>query len=371
MQATYEFWLTSDKGLRLAQLTNILDFTGTRVTNGIARFSAVLPGNFDDALLKPDCMLQVWRSTQNKALKLYRVYILRKWIFEQQGDVERITLAGPDVCDLLRRRVVAGFLGSTSAKKTGKADNLMKAYVRDSLSNSNPPTPTSGTRLWPNLTVEPDTSQGPDVVRDLPFHKLLTTSNNGVLAVLAKASKEAGSEVYFDIEPSVLTSDTISFIFRTKVGQPGIDVSDSVVFDVDNGNLLQPKLEIDHSEEENYIYAVGLGEGNTRKVVQVYDVGRYSTSIWGRCEGYADAQESTAAALGDAGRTVLADGRPKIRFSAIPSDTEGTKFGVHWDYGYKVKAKYRGFAMDCIIRTVTLNVTANVEHIQARLDYTS
>jgi len=51
-------------------------------------------------------------------------------------------------------------------------------------------------------------------------------------------------------------------------------------------------------------------------------------------------------------------------------DTRGTRFGRDWDFGYKVRAKYRGQEFDAIVRAVTISVDENSkEDIQARLEY--
>lgn len=371
MASEYEIWLTTDTGLRLVSLANSPEFTVTKTANDIGRFSLTQPVSFDESLLVRDRLIQVWRSVDGSAPKLFNVYMLRRWIFETSGSSDVVTLAGPDMKDLLRRRIVAAYDESSQAKKTGFADNLMKAYMREAMLDSNPPIPSAGTRVWLRLSVQVDVSAGPTVDRSLPFHKLLTSSGNGVMAVLAKASKELGLEVFYDIVPVEVSTGGILFQFQTKIGQPGEDVTDRVIFGIEFGNMENPKLEFDFSEEENYIYAAGKGETSRRKVVQVYDPSRYTASIWNRCEGASDGrEESTTAALTEAGRSSLSDGKPKIRFTAEPMDTEGTRFGRDWDFGSKVRARYRSIEFDTIIRAVSITVNSSgEERIQARLDY--
>lgn len=369
LMTKYELWLTSDIGARIAHLSTILNMTATRVVNDIGKINLRVPLSFNPNLLAPDRMVQLWRAPDGMPLSLWRVYFIRRWKFEMQGSQDVVTLFGPDSLDLMRRRVVAAYRGSSQAKKSGLADDLMKAYVTDALSDANPPIPSAGTRAWSRLSVASNVGLGPSVSRDLPYHKLLTSSGNGVLSVLSKAAKEAGTEVFFDVIPIAVSGDSITFGFVTAVNQPGLDVSDKVVFDVQRGNMLNPALEYDYSDEENYIYAAGQGEESTRKVAQVYDNTRYGNSIWNRCEGSTDAQESTIAALQSAGRTALSEGRPKIRFTATPVDTKGTRFGEHWDVGYKVRAKFKTIDFATIIRSATINLTPKGETIQTRLDY--
>lgn len=368
MSASYELWLTNDVGKRIAYLSTGLDITATRTLNNAGKLSLNVPLSFDTKLIQPDNMIQVWRAPEGMALKLWRVYLIRGWRYEYRGSVKTVTLKGVDVIDLLRRRIVKGYKGSTDAKKFGPADDVMKAYVTGAISDGGSPAPTAGTRVLDRLTVSGNVSLGPYVIRDLPGHSLYTSSGNGVLPILAKASKEYMKEVLFDLEPFNVTGDNISFLFVTYINYIK-DVSDEVVFDAQRGNMRDPSLEYDYSEEANYIYVQGQGEETNRKITQVYDASRYRLSIWNRCELSVDAQEATASALTSAGATALLEGRPKVTFNATPLDTEGTRFGRDWDVGYRVMAKFEGIDFPSIIRSVTIRLTPKGESIQSRLDY--
>lgn len=372
MAGTYELWLTNDQGVRLSQLDYILGLTATRADDKISWFSLNVPPSFNLNLIKPDNMVQVWRAPQGGRMGLWQVYFLRKWTFATQGSQETILLEGPDIKDLLRRRIVAAYSGTAQASKTDFADDMMKEVVTQSLADGVAPVPTAGTRVWSNLSVAADNGLGPSITKSFPFDYLLTSSGNGVMSVLAKAAREAGTEVWYDIVPNVVSSNSITFQFQTKIGQPGQDVSNRVVFSQDRGNLRDPSLTYDYSEEENYIYAGGQGEGADRNIQQVYDSTRYGASIWARCEGFADARNQGANnSVREAGRAKLEEGRPKINFTATLLDTEGTRFGRDWDYGYKVKTKYKNVEFTSIIRAVSISVDANGEKIEAKAEYQS
>jgi hypothetical protein len=374
LSAFYELWLTTDSGVRLAALDNFVSLSCGRLVNGVGKFSLQMPASFDDTLLTaPDRMLQVWRQPTGGRLGLWRTYFIRRWRFEMRGSDEIVTVGGPDANDLLRRRIVAAYAGSAQASKTDLADDMMKEVVTQAIANGVAPTPTAGTRVWSNLSIAADLGDGPSITQSFPFHYLLTGSNQGVLAILAKAAREAGDEVFFDIVPNVVSSNSITFQFQTFTGQPGQDVTSRVSFDQASGNMQNPSLEYDYEEEENYIYAAGQGEEADRNIQQVYDSVRYGASIWNRCEGFADARnQSTDNGVRESGRAKLEDGRPRIRFTAQPMDTAGTRFGIDWNFGDKAIARYRNREFDCIIRAVVISKDggdAGKEDISARLDY--
>jgi hypothetical protein len=379
MAGKYELWLTDDYGRRIADsqghsyLKQFHALTASRALGEIGRFTLRVPLSFDKSLLKPDRMIQVWRRPTGGRLGLWRIYFLRRWRFISRGGNRTVELAGPCQNELLRRRIVAAYTGSAQAKKSDFADDMMKAFVSEALSDAAAPTPTAGTRAWPSLTVQADLGDGPSIDRSVEFNQLLTTSGGGVLTSIAKASREAGTEVFYDVRPKVLTGSSISFEFHTWTINEVRDVSDSVVFDESAGNMIDTELEYDYSEEQNYIYSAGQGEAADRNVQQVYDEARYSVSQWARCEGYMDAaSESTNAGVIALGRSRLAEGRPKIRFSGTPVDTRGTRFGKDWDIGYRVGAKAEEITFDHLIRAVTLVVDEDGrDEIRTRLEYES
>lgn len=378
MPGTYEFWLTDDFGKRLSDrrgrtlLDNIEFVSATREANAIAYFSMGLPPTFDTSLVKPDRMVQVWRAPEGGRLALWRVYFIRKWKWSTKDSGEEIfTIGGPDTNDLLRRRIVAAYTGSAQADKTDFADDMMKEVVTESLADGVAPVPAAGTRVWNDLSVQADLSNGPTITRAFAFKKLLYPSGAGALPIIAQAAREAGTEIFFDVVPATVSGTSITFEFRTYTGQPGQDVTGlGVLFDQQKGNLSKPFLEFDYTEEENYIYAGGQDTEAAREVQQVSDATRYDASQWNRCEGFADARDQDAAnGVREAGRSALEQGRPRRKFGAVPLDTRGTRFGRDWDFGYKVRTRYRVEEFDSIIRTVTLSLKNGKETIPARLEY--
>ena len=373
MAGQYEIWLTTDQGVRLCPLDTALYWQASRTVNRIGNFQMGLDATFDEQLLKPDRLVQFWRAPTGGRPKLWRVYFLRGWSLQHAGSRERVVLWGPDCNDLLRRRIVAFYAGETeSTYTTTEADDLMKDLVTNSMTDSSPAT-TAGSRAWADLTVAGDLTLGPQLDKGCAWKQLLTEAGGGVLPALAEAAATAGTEVFFDIVTDSISPTSITFQFRTYTDQPGMDVSDRVVFSKEDRNLKDPYIDYDYGSEVNYVYAGGQGEDDERNIQQVYDTDRYLASTWNRCEGFADARnQTTDNAVREAGRQMLDAGRPRIRAGGIPVDTEGTRFGLDWDFGYKVRMKYRRREFDTIVRSVVLRMDGyGEETIQARLEYES
>jgi len=72
----------------------------------------------------------------------------------------------------------------------------------------------------------------------------------------------------------------------------------------------------------------------------------------------------------EVGRWALYYGRPKFTFGGTPLDTAGSRFGIDWDFGDRIPARYRGVNFEILVNAVTLNVDdKGNETISARLDY--
>lgn len=375
--ATYEFWLTDDYGKRITNqrgetvIDNVLWGTFTRVVNEIGSIRLALPPSFDTSIIRIDNMLQVWRAPQGGRLGLWRAYFIRKWRWETTGSAEHLLVTGRDANDLLRRRIVAAYAGELQSSKDDYADDMMKEVVTESLADGVAPTPDAGTRVWADLSIAPDLGDGPAITKAFAFDPLLTKSGGGALAQIADAAREAGTEVFFDVVPKMISPTAITFEFRTYTGQPGQDVSGSVVFDQDRGNLKDPYLEYDATDEANYVYACGGAQETDRVIVQVYRAGRYNLSQWNRCEAsiQAQSQGTDTLMIREAGRSRLADGRPVWRVGGKPLDTQITRFGIDWNWGYKVRQRYRKTEFDAIVRSVVIDISSTGEEtIQARMD---
>lgn len=374
MAGEYEFYLTNDEGTRIAPMLTMLRAEMTITDGKIGSGIFTLPPTFDADLIKPDYIIQPWRKPDGGSRSLLRPFFIRKWKFSTRGAEESIvvTCRGPN--ELLRRRIVAAYARSSAATKTlDFADDMMKEFVTQQFADGVAPTVDEGTRVLTDFSVQGDASAGPLISISGPWKRLLSKSGGGVLGAIKKASRTKGTEIFFDVATTNVTSSTIAFQFQTKTEQPGQDVSDRVVFDQDQGNLRNPFLEFDYTNEVNYVYGLGLGQQSNRNVQQAADAARYGASKWARIEGTAEARgqdddDDAVLAVAQAG---LEQGRPIRRFGGIPVDTGKTRFGVHWNFGDRVKAKYRGQEFIMIIRTVSIVLEGEREMIQTRLDFES
>lgn len=356
MAGKYELWLTTDTGLPFADtsgktiLTTFTHLEASRVANDIGRMFVSLPPSFDTRLIVKDRMIQVWRKPPNGTRSLFNVYFINKWRFLTRRDgTQAIWIWGDDPNTLLKRRIIAFRSGTTEADKTGYADDVMKEIVDENLVSA------AAARVMPNVTVAADTSSGPSLSKAFSFDNVLRT-----LQSLNEASRDLGTEVFFDLSVSNVTNTSIAFQFRTYTGQPGQDISDRISFDQDLGNLEEPELEHDYTEEATHIYAGGQGDGITREIQEAEAAERSALSQYGRTEIFVDARRAkTLTAVLEEARGALEEWKPKLRFEGSALDTGAIQFGRDWRWGDKITERYRGQEREAIVYAVNLTVHDN------------
>jgi hypothetical protein len=298
----------------------------------------------------------VWSKARGPS-KLWRSFFILNWGWSQGEDGgERFAFGGYDANHLMTRRIVKGYAESTQAKMTDYADDMMKAVVTDSLEDGDAPTfavATYGTRAWGDLSVGADLSKGPSIDLAFAWRQVFTLSGGGVLAQIAQAARENGTEVFWAVVENTVSTSGVTYQFKTNVNQPRRDLTTGngkVVFDADSGTLQDWALTYDYSEEVNSVYALGQGDETNRNVQNLYDETRAKRSYWGRCEGTVEARQmETDAAVQDAGYDALSEGRPRIKLTGTPVSRAGTEYGRNYDVGDKVLALAKGKQFEAIV----------------------
>lgn len=133
------------------------------------------------------------------------------------GDPETIVLSGPDMTDLLARRIVAYKSASAEAQKNAAADDMMKEYVDENLVNATDTDRNLDAGL--GFEIADDQTAGPVVDYSAKFGNLLN-----VLQRVSDEAAENGTRVYFRVTP-VLRDGIIIPRFETRIDQWGHDRS--------------------------------------------------------------------------------------------------------------------------------------------------
>lgn len=376
MSVSYEIWFTDSSGVRLAQLnkrmllSDVLSFSCTKTANDLGALQMRLPESFDRNLLKRDNMIQIWRAPTGGRLSMFQAYFINRYRFAISRGEETVEVWGVGPSILLDWRRVAYFGGETQTDVQGvEADDLMKQVVRDNLVTVTAFEVGADTteREWATVSVQGDLTLGPQLHKFFAWRQVIE-----VLQDASGDSQAKGNQVWFEMVP-ILGTNSISFEFRTSIGQPGQDLTGAgVVFSADKGTLRDVSLEYDYTQERTYVYSLGQGEGSDRNVQVASDATRIGESLYGRKETVANATiDENDDSVQSAADAELYAGRPRIRFSATPQDTDGFRFGRDWNFGDKMIAKFENREFIVIAKTVRIAMRNQQETVATRLEFES
>lgn len=355
MSGTYQVWLDDAQGNRITDLGSML---GMSIVKGIqsSAWSIALPGDFERGMVSKDNLVEIWRKPDTSLQPQLILVGMLKTIRQEENSsgIRNLIIGGPDGRALLGSRIVAYAAGSAEATKTDEADDMMKAIVHQNLYTA----AGSGRDLSAlGISVAAYLAQGPVISKAFGWKNVLTVLND-----ISAAAAQAGTEVYFDMHPMLLSSGGIGFEFITAINQPGIDRTADVFFGTTWGNLSDPVLVEDYTDEASYVYAGGRG-------LEISDTERVGSSVWGRKEIFLDTKSETDTTI----MTGLANEeltlrRGKKSFSARLVDTAACRFGVEWNYGDRVTCQAFGQEFTGMIRTLQITVGNSGENVEAKIE---
>jgi hypothetical protein len=347
-----EVWLDDARGNRLAHLDKLESLELIHVLNDYGVIGIELPSDYD-GYINLDGIIEVWYNGRMEAAGWIRKMVM----YDDSNGEAHTRLIAYTGNYVLTSRIVAYAAGSAQASMTDQADDMLKEIANDNLLGD----ATGARDLYSTLglTKAANEADGQSITKSFAWRTLLYVCQD-----IAYASRAAGTAVYFDWLPKMVSANVMSWEFRTWINQRGIDHgTDSgqpVYFGKAWGNLAGPSLEYDHTDEVNYVYAGGQGEGSDRNINEVSDTTRIGASVWNRREGFADARnESADDGVTAKGYEALNNGRPRVVFSGEITESPSTLYGVHWDFGDKVIVEYRGVEYDAIVMSARLALTSD------------
>jgi hypothetical protein len=355
-----EFWLCNTYGDRIGILDRVIQASYVKGVNSTGAFDILLPAEqYSQAKIDLDYLVEIWRDGI-----LEGVGWIRKLVFEESA-TQTLRILGPDQNTVLDRRIVAYAAGTPQAYKAGKADDFMKAIVRENLGNLS-----IAARAYSSLglIVDSDTGLGPVVEKGFSW-----TNVHQVLSELSDAAVTAGTPIYFYVTPFFSLTTGLGLSFRTFLNQPGADRSvgsaSPLILGYQWGNMTDIVMEYDWSVWDTHIYAGGQGEGTQRVIVEVSSASETYT-VWNRWEKFVDARDQdTLAGVTQRANEALAAGRSRLRFSGRILSLPGSLYGIDWNLGDRITAEHRGWTLSGIIRSVRISLDSNgLESIEAKFE---
>lgn len=358
----YEIWYCDDRGNKLQNISNVIQFEYVKVIGdvGLISLSTPIQGLLHESN-QVDRRVHVYRAANGGSLKLDMVGFLQKFDYETiASGLNFFTTQGHDPNGLLNRRISAyNTEQSFATLDYAQVTSAMRGVVNRNL-GTNATSPRD--RTGDNLSLAPDIFFTPAVKQKIAWQNLLKT-----LQKLQLVSQNE-TESFFEMRP--VSDEKIEFFVSN--GVLGTDRSGEAVFSLENGNLVSPQLSYDWSDVKSYIYVGGKGEGASRNIQEVSDSERIGQSFWGRREKFRNAtfvDIDDTAGLTDVGNDELAKFRPKITLTASLINTPSLQYGLDWNHGDKVTISYQNIQASTIIRSVYVSVGSDGrETISAKVE---
>jgi hypothetical protein len=377
----YTIWISRPDGSPLAVVGDIVRLEYRRIVNQSGLYRAANTSNvLPLRLVVPaaalplqqigrDTRLEIWRTAADVAPRLRTAWLETDtvWLvqqvrlFQEAGAAWLVELGAVPALALLERRLVAYPVGSPQATKSGPADDVARALVRENLGSA---AADIARELSDWLTIAPDQSRAPVVSIQCARRNLLEA-----LQDVAVAAAQAGTPLWFD----VMQTHSGRFQFCTYVGARGADRSypaglNPVLLSPDTGTLIDIEQHLDYTDEATVIYAAGQGAESERLMAETSDPARMMGSPFGRRERLLDARHlASPAALTDAAQTALAAAWPRRTLRAAVVDMPGLRYGQHWRWGDRVTAVIAGEPVACHIDEVHVTIAEGREQVRAWL----
>jgi len=365
MATTYAVYYRYPNG-SLAE-RNPIEFSAleyARSENAVGAVTVTMPGIYPLNYFQEDGIFEIYRSVNGGTytIDMETAWFIRKIQIGTSGDGEDYMIVTALDCNhLLDRRIVAYENGTAYTDKNGVADDVMKDIIRENFGVA----VFDVTRnLSAFISVDGNSSLGTIEVKEIGWAGVKQALDD-----LANASLGNGVRLFYDLR----YLGNMQFRFSTWKDYRGVDrTSDSanpLIVSIENGNLSDPELVLDYTQEYNYIYAVGRGEDNWVTEQEVADAARIGKSPFNRCELRYNARYcDSAASVASEAKNALAEFRPRAFFNGTILQTPNNIYGIHFGFGDLVTVSYKGFSFDARIATGRIKVdSGNGEEIEMRL----
>lgn len=371
MSTAYHIRIADPFGQHLASTAQFIDsgygagleYTLTVGQEGVLSFS--VPSSFPLDLLLADGRVGVWRSINGRPpiLDGDAIWLMRR--FEITDSYTRVTALHAN--HLLNRRIAAYSAGTSyTSKSADQADDLIETIVLENFGAAISSADRDGTETQADvsayLSVQPSPGLGATVAKAFTRRRI-----GEVIRELCEASVTAGT--YLAAEIVAPTETTLDL--RTYATQRGVDhratSGQPIIFSPERGNLENPRLIIDHTDEATFIIAGGSDTGVNRKIATASDTTRMGRSPFGRIERFVDMSNvSDLTQLQDEANAALRAGRPRVTFTGDLIETLATTRGIHFDLGDIVTVAYRGKQYDCRLDAIKETVSQGGRRSQAQ-----
>lgn len=351
-------------------------YFGHRV-NSIGWYQFAIDGTDDrKELFGLDDFIEIWRADPYSGIDWYReMYAMHRTsvhlIFDN-GNTQ-YTSYGRTSEDLLNRRIIGYQSGDSYSNKSGPADDVMKEFVLENAGSSATSPPRLKDGVIQGLSVQAKSRGGTTWQGGRSGESLLNVLQN-----IAESTN-----VDFNLVPT----DYGEWEFRTYANQLGTDrtlaqaVANAlppssattteasatpqiapVIFSVARGNMSNPSLSYNRTEEVTRVFVWGPGEEDDRLVAVVDDDLNIESSPWNTLELSVSANgQDTSSELISLGQETLYEKRARFDVNFSVLQQMNLIYGRDYFLGDRVSCAFPGVTeIDTVVDKKIIAVTINV-----------
>jgi hypothetical protein len=336
----------------------------SRTLNGVGIFAMTLPSDPDwPAIFTLDTLIDVERTSPlTGLLQVEDTYLTRLLHRFRDGDDERFVVGGLSLNHLLSRRLIDPnddpLAAGGYSTKAGSADTVLAAYASEQCG-----TLASLPRQFSNFQVAAVGGIGSSVGRRLRYENLLETF------------QDIANQSNVDFIVNRLIANTLRLVIlpigTDKTRTRNYPFNPFVELNPIRGNLSDPSLLIDRKQEQNYVYALGQGPGESRIVFEMQGIG-VNDSPYNRIEFTTDirqAERGDSTNVATQARAALIENQPVKEFTFKPSGVEaGSLYRLDWDVGDILTCAWDNEILDLRVREVEITIDASGETITPKLE---
>lgn len=362
----YQVWFinpANDEPILYVDQSQFTQLRYDKILNNIGSCTIQMPYDGIDLieLLPFDTIIQIKRKLPDEtAFSNEDFYILRNVTRTRNGDNEFFIFGGLSAAYLLGGRIIYPdddpLVAGGYSTKDGAADDVIRAYVREQAGDL-----ASANRQIPDFTVAATGSIGKLIGRRLRYENLWK-----IVDEIAKAGQV---DFWFDrledgtgaIEMSVGRLGTDK-TYKTTTPLPPY-----TILSPDRGNLSDPSIYIDKSNEETTMYVLSEGENTNRRLI-IVESGTQNATIYSRREAKLESRQNDRNSVTDLITNALAQIEKqsiKEEFSFdIVQGAGGAEYGVDLFLGDKITIVWDSIRKDVRVSKIVVDINAGAESIK-------
>lgn len=350
---SYSVYIRDASGVEVGRTNQLISLDYTLTNNAIGKAKLVLmrgdmPNDIDEMLRWVDAWAEVWRSPGGEAEQYEGAFLLQNAVSYRRGNETVVEFEGFNGNILLDWRTVL----PGSATKSGNADNLARAFVREHAGAL------AGARAYPStvFTVDADTTNfTPTINLDGSGKTLLQVCTDACLQ-----SAQLGTPLYFDVQ--VELGKMMLRMYPTRRGV----VRSEYVFSQDNNTLSPAKLLDSFDGARSHVYATGAGQGSNQLLGQATNTALAGARPFGRREILVNASTAKTQSIAD-GEAIAALRRYRASSALTANITNrpGSAYGQAWRHGDEILCQEQGRVFLCSVDNVSVSVANGRSEVSA------